>query len=144
MIVENLRSATSGRLMMIAKHASVPTAARALLDQNIGLLVVCGPEGEAVGVLSRLDLVRHLADEQERETLSGLMRTDVVSCRPEDDLVAAWKVMTAHGLQSMPVLGKESQPVGVLDLRDALKALFDDERYQEQLLENYIAGFGYH
>jgi len=129
--------------MMIASHASVATAARALLDQNIGLLVVCGPEGEAVGVLSRVDLVRHIADEQARESLAGLMSTDIVSCRPEDDLLGAWKVMTAQGLQSMPVLGIESRPVGVLDLRDALKALFDAELYQEQLLENYISGFGY-
>src|SRR5205814_630252 len=73
MRVEDLHPATSGRLMMIAAYATVDTAARALLDQNVGLLVVCGPEGEAVGVLSRLDLVRHLADGQARETLASLM-----------------------------------------------------------------------
>jgi CBS domain-containing protein len=143
MLVENLQPATSGRLMMIAAHATVATAARALLDQNVGLLVVCGPEGEAIGVLSRLDLVRHLADGQARETLASLMTTNIVSCRPEDDLYAVWKLMARRRLRSLPVLGVESRPIGVLDLRDALKALLEQEQYQERLLEHYVAGFGY-
>ena len=108
-----------------------------------GLLVVCNPEGEVVGVLSRLDLIRHLADGEARETLASLMTTEVVSCRPEDDLYAVWKLMAERRLQSLPVLGVESRPISVLDLRDALKALFEQEQYQERLLEHYVAGFGY-
>jgi CBS domain-containing protein len=143
MLVENLQPATSGRLMMIAAYATVATAARALLDQNVGLLVVCGLEGEAVGVLSRLDLVRHLADGQARESLASLMTTDIVSCHPEDDLYAVWKLMSERRLQSLPVMSTQSRPIGVLDLRDALRALFEEEQYQERLLEHYVAGFGY-
>ena len=143
MLVQNLQPATSGRLMMIASYATVATAARALLDQNVGLLVVCGPEGQAVGVLSRLDLVRHLADGGAHETLASLMTTEVVSCRPEDDLYTVWKLMSERRLQSLPVMGVESRPIGVLDLRDALRALFEEEQYQEHLLEHYVAGFGY-
>jgi CBS domain-containing protein len=143
MIVENLSSVTSTRLMTIASHATVATAARALLDKNIGLLVVCGPEGDVIGVLSRLDLVRHLAGDQPYGTLAELMTTNVVSCRPEDHLYDTWKTMVANRLQNLPVINLESRPVGVLDLRDALKALFEEEQYQEQLLENYVAGVGY-
>lgn len=144
MNVESLHEATAGRLMTIASHASVSAAARALLDQNIGLLVVCGSVGEIVGVLSRLDLVRHLAAETSQGTLPELMTAEIVSCRPQDDLFATWKTMMANRVQSLPVIGIEQRPVGVLDLRDVLKALFEEEQYQEQLLENYIAGIGYH
>jgi hypothetical protein len=31
----------------------------------------------------------------------------------------------------------------VLDIRDAMKALFEQEENQERLLANYIAGIGY-
>jgi CBS domain containing-hemolysin-like protein len=51
--------------------------------------------------------------------------------------------MTARKLQSMPVLSTESNPLGVLDIRDVLEALFEQEEYQEQLLFNYVAGVGY-
>jgi CBS domain-containing protein len=144
MIVENLSSVTSNRLMTIAVHAPVATAARALLDQNIGLLIVCGPGGEVVGVLSRLDLVRYLAGNVRCGTLAELMSTNVVSCRPQDHLYDAWRSMVANRLQNLPVIDIQSRPVGVLDLRDALKALFEEEQYQQQLLENYVAGVGYH
>jgi hypothetical protein len=51
--------------------------------------------------------------------------------------------MAARGLQNVPVLGKGEKPLGILDIRDALAALLDEEQYQERLLANYIAGVGY-
>ena len=36
-----------------------------------------------------------------------------------------------------------SRPLGVLDIRDALMVLFEQEEQQERLLINYIAGVGY-
>ncbi len=43
----------------------------------------------------------------------------------------------------MPVLGPTAIPLGILDIRDAMKALFEQEERQEQLLADYIAGVGY-
>jgi CBS domain-containing protein len=129
--------------MTIASHAAVETAARALLDQNVGLLVVCGPEGAIVGVLSRLDLVRHLAGERVHKTSAEPMSTDVVFCRPTDQLYDTWKSLVANQLLNLPIVDPQSRPVGVLDSRDALKALLEAELYQEQLLESYVAGVGY-
>ena len=51
--------------------------------------------------------------------------------------------MGAQNLQNMPVLSADSRPLGVLDIRDALKILFEQEEYQEHLLFNYVAGVGY-
>ncbi len=71
------------------------------------------------------------------------MSRNVRSCRREDDLYATWQRMAGQNLQNMPVLSAELVPVGVLDIRDALKVLFEQEEYQEQLLINYVAGVGY-
>jgi hypothetical protein len=51
--------------------------------------------------------------------------------------------MRAQSLQNMPVLGTDARPLGVLDIRDALKALYEQEEYQERLLSNYVGGVGY-
>jgi hypothetical protein len=53
------------------------------------------------------------------------------------------KKMAARSLQNVPVLGADSIPLGVLDIRDALKALYEQEEYQEHLLINYVSGMGY-
>ena len=51
--------------------------------------------------------------------------------------------MTAQALQNVPVLGAGSRPLGVLDIRDAMNALLEQDAFEEQLLANYIAGIGY-
>lgn len=144
MLIETLRSATSARLVVIAIDATLQTAASAFSNPRIGLLVVCDENNRATGVVSKSDIVRYLTDVGVTEApVANLMSRNIVWCRPEDDLYATWQRMTAQSLQNMPVLSTASTPLGVLDVRDALKVLFEQEEYQEQLLINYVAGVGY-
>ncbi|MER9060572.1 CBS domain-containing protein [Mesorhizobium sp. M0437] len=95
-------------------------------------------------MLSKSDLVRHLANSGPTEApIAALMSRSIVSCGPDDDLHSVWQTMAAQGLQNVPVLGADSKPLGVLDIRDAMKALFKQEELQERLLANYISGIGY-
>ena len=52
--------------------------------------------------------------------------------------------MTARRLQNVPVLGVDREPLGVLDIRDAMQKLLELEQYQERALVEYISGIGYH
>jgi|SRR3954470_18300883 CBS domain-containing protein len=144
MRIETLRSVTAARLVAITLDTSLRNAAAALSNRRIGLLVVCDETKRATGVVSKSDIMRHLSDVGVGETrVATLMSRNIVSCGPEDDLYAVWQMMTARELQNMPVLGTDATPLGVLDIRDALKALFEQEEYQERLLSNYVAGVGY-
>ena len=78
-----------------------------------------------------------------RRGRSMLMSPAIVSCGPDDELHSVWETMTVQGLQNVPVLGADGRPLGILDIRDAMKALFEQEELQEGLLTNYIAGVGY-
>ncbi|WP_244497493.1 CBS domain-containing protein [Ensifer sp. Root142] len=74
----------------------------------------------------------------------SLMSRNIISCSSGDDLQAAWQVMMENRIQNMPVLGNDAKPLGVLDIRDALRVLlFEQEQLQEHMLANYIAGIGY-
>jgi CBS domain-containing protein len=144
MRVDALRPTTSARLAVIAVDATLRAAALALSHAHIGLLIVCDGNGRAAGVVSKSDIVRHVATAGLAEApIAALMSRNVVSCRPADDLYATWQRMAAQNLQNMPVLTADLMPLGILDIRDALKVLFEQEEYQEQLLINYVAGVGY-
>ena len=71
------------------------------------------------------------------------MSWPIVSCAPNDDLYSVWQIMTARKLQNVPVLGVDLNPLGVLDIRDAMEALLEQEQFQEHMLVDYIAGVGY-
>jgi predicted transcriptional regulator len=75
--------------------------------------------------------------------VSALMSKSIVSCTPQDDLHVVWQTMATNSLQNMPVVDAGARPVGILDIRDAMKALFEGEEIQEQMLSNYVAGVGY-
>ena len=144
MRIDMLHHETVARLAVVAIDATLRAAAVALSTSHIGLVVVCDESGTVAGVVSKSDLVRHLTLEVTAEApVATQMSRDVVSCRPEDDLYSTWKVMAARSLQNIPVLSSDSKPLGVLDIRDALKVLFEQEEYQERLLSNYVAGVGY-
>jgi CBS domain-containing protein len=95
-------------------------------------------------VVTKSDLARHLATAGAADApVALLMNRPIVSCAPNDDVYGVWKTMTARKLQNVPVLGVDLKPLGVLDIRDAMQVLFEQELYQEQELVNYISGVGY-
>ena len=144
MRIDTLRNVTMARLALVPIHATLRAAAFALSTPHVGLVVVCDESGRTAGVVSKSDLVRQLALGGDAEApVAAQMSRDIVSCTPEDDLHTTWKVMAARSLQNIPVLSVDSKPLGVLDIRDALKVLFEQEEYQERLLSNYVAGVGY-
>jgi CBS domain-containing protein len=144
MRIDSLHPVILARLMVIDVDAELRSAALLLSKPSIGLVVVCRGSGEATGVLSKSDLVRHLANSGSSEApVATLMSRSIVSCSPDDDVHSVWQLMAAQGLQNVPVLGADSKPLGILDIRDAMKALFEQEEFQEQQLANYIGGIGY-
>jgi CBS domain-containing protein len=144
MRVDALSSAISKRLAQIAPDALLRTAACALSVPHIGLVVVCDETKKAIGVVSKSDIVRHLTNVGVAETeVATVMSRNILSCFPEDDLYGTWQKMVSEGRQNIPVLDAASVPVGVLDIRDAVKMLLEQEEYQEHLLLNYVTGVGY-
>jgi len=132
------------RLRTLGSGATVRAAAMALSSHDAGLVVVCGSEGEAVGVVSKSDLVRHVARAGSAGAAAErLMTRSFVSCLPEEDVRAVWQRMTIRGLQNVPVLDVDGRALGVLDIRDAMRLILETEELEERALANYIAGVGY-
>jgi CBS domain-containing protein len=144
MRIDMLHAVTSARLAVIDVNATLQTAALSLSRPGIGLAVVCREDLCVVGVLSKADLVRHLASAGPEEApVAKLMNRAVISCGPGDDVHDVWHSMTARNLKHVPVLDADSKPLGILDIRDAMKVLFEEEEFLEKSLVNYISGVGY-
>jgi CBS domain-containing protein len=144
MLIDKLHALTSSRLAVIDFNATVQAAALSLSRPGIGLVVVCNVGGGAEGVLSKSDLVRHLTSPtSSAPPVSALMSRSIVSCSPQDDVHDVWQIMAARSLQNIPVIDVGARPRGILDIRDAMKVLFEQEEMQERMLFNYVSGVGY-
>jgi CBS domain-containing protein len=144
MLIDKLHAFTSPRLAVIDFNATVQAAALSLSRPGIGLVVVCNAGGGAEGVLSKSDLVRHLTGPTPSSAaVSTLMSRSIISCGPQDDVHAVWQTMAAQKLRNIPVIDAGARPLGILDIRDGMKVLFEQEEMQERMLFNYVTGVGY-
>jgi CBS domain-containing protein len=144
MLIRDLAETTGMRLKVLGEQSSVRAAADAFADRRLGLVIVCDGGERTTGVLSKSDLVRHLARAGRVEALvTEVMTRSIVSANPDDDLRATWQFMAGRRLQNLPLLDAVGRPVGTLDSRDALQAILRLEEDQEHALVNYIAGVGY-
>mgnify|MGYP000368517319 CR=1 FL=1 len=144
MIVNTIGSSIRMRFRTMDPAQSIRLAAAAFSDAGIGLLVVCDNDGRMLGVVSKSDLVRHLASAGSAEAPISCVMSDVVAtASTEADLQATWQFMALRRLQNLPVVTAEHRPIGTLDIRDALQALLKAEQQQEDQLVRYISGVGY-
>lgn len=139
MLVSKLALKTLFRLVVINADAPLRVAARAFDLPGAGLAVICDPAGGVAGVLSKSDFVRHLAQHGKPDAaVSELMTRSIDFCVPGDDVYAAWRTMVQRGRQRLPVLDEASRPVGVLDIRDAMQALIEQDSIHDRLFTDYL------
>jgi CBS domain-containing protein len=67
----------------------------------------------------------------------------VPPCGPDDSLADVLSRMAEHGFVRVPGLDEHARPTGVVNARDALRALLAAEKYEESLLRDCVTGAGY-
>jgi CBS domain-containing protein len=145
--VSNIAAAARKRLVTIDDDASLVEAARLLSrKKRSSLIVVLDSAGGLAGVITKTDIVRQIGRRPNSACTAAaadVMTRDVTCCTPDDILENVLALMTDRGLIHLPVIDGASTPIGVLDARDALRALVAQAHYNESLLRNYIIGVGY-
>lgn len=147
MFVERMLPAARKRLHTIKEDAPVIEAAKLLLDCHTDLLVVRTGDELLAGVITKTDVVRQMSICQGSGctiAASSVMTRTVVHCQPNDVLSNVWSIMKDRGLKNLPVLDRDSRPIGVLNARDALELLREEVEYEEVLLRDYVMCVGWH
>ncbi len=134
------------RLVTMNAAASAREAADLMSKPHTDLVIVCGPDGGMVGVVTKTDIVSHIS-----RCIGGgctsrvdtIMTHDVVSYGLDKPLHDIWSVMKSRGLQRIPLIGEDGKPVGIIYARDALQCLLGEAENDETLLRDYVMDVGY-
>jgi CBS domain-containing protein len=111
------------------KGTSLVGAARLMRENHVGSLVVVEETGGmriVVGMLTDRDLVTAVlaADVDPRSLNVGdVMVTDLVTAREEDSLIDLMRTMRRKGVRRIPVVGGQSELIGLVTLDDVLDIL---------------------
>jgi CBS domain-containing protein len=111
----------SATVIHVAPDATVAQALRAMIDRDIGSVVVA--EGEsAVGVFTERDLTRRILDDSgllDRK-VREVMSSPVTTVGPDDEVVFVFRLMNEKGIRRLPVI-QDDRLVGIVTERDLLR-----------------------
>ena len=142
-IADILRSKGSA-VATVTQTTTVTGLLAELAVHNVGAMVVVGPDGVVVGIVSERDVVRGLHEygaELMRRPVADIMSGVVVGCGlddPIDDLAA---LMTHNRVRHVPVLDI-GRLVGIVSIGDVVKNRIDELAVERQQLQAYITQGG--
>jgi CBS-domain-containing membrane protein len=98
-------------------------AARLMREHDCGSLPVCAGDGGAdriIGMVTDRDLaLRILADGRSPETpVREAMSSQVISCRPDEDLDKVERLMAEHQVRRLPVVDSQGRVIGIVAQAD--------------------------
>jgi len=143
MKVEDIVRVKGAGVSTLPADESIAVAAKRMMEQRIGAVVVCDEDGRPRGVLSERDIVHGLASHG-REALGmpirALMRAEIITtCNPLDSLLKLMALMTDRRMRHVPVTDGDGRLCGIVSIGDAVKARMEEIEAETSALRDYIS-----
>ena len=130
-----------GDVFSIHPSATIEEAVERMCADRVGALLVCD-EGRTVGILSERDVMKRVLLEHRATAhtrVQEAMTRDVVCVRSSAPLERAMALMTEHRCRHLPVID-DGQLRGIVSIGDLVRAISVDQRFEIQVLTEYIVG----
>ena len=103
----------------LSPKETVQNAAKRMRETNTGFLPICDGGGRVLGTLTDRDITVRLVAENRsaNDPVDSIMSTEVIACRPNDDLRRAAEMMGKHRKSRILVMD-DGKLVGVISLSD--------------------------
>lgn len=114
-------------------------AVEAMIQRNVGALVVVDESGAPIGILTERDVIRGLTTDEgvAQRPVSALMTHDLITGTPQDDIHSLAHTMTERRFRHIPIVQDEAL-VGIISIGDIVKAQRDQYRGEIDTLETQI------
>ena len=129
-------------VFFIAPDSSITDARDYMKEKRIGAVSVKA-EDEFVGILTERDILWkcELRDDLSLKKVESIMTPveDIVTVTPSVDLEECFNLMNVHRIRHLPVV-ENDKLVGMLSIRDLVRAIVDEQILISSQLESYITG----
>ena len=140
MNVREILSVKGKDVVTIEPNTNLAAAAKVLAERRIGAVVVTGPAGRIVGILSERDIVHVLAKHgiAALETpVAEAMTRKVATCSPSDTIGSIMEQMTAGKFRHVPVV-EQGRLAGIISIGDVVKHRLKEMEQEQAALRDYI------
>ncbi len=141
--VKDVLYAKSRNIFTIDEKMSIADAITQMMDHSIGSLIVTSKD-VPVGMFTERDVLK-IWKRLEGETkfceipISEGMTRDPIVVSPTDDLDYVMSLMIKNRIRHLPIVD-ENQVVGMISIRDVVRAQVTNLRVENHYLREYISG----
>jgi len=132
------------RVETVQPAATVRQVCDVLATKKIGAVIVRGPAGQILGVVSERDIVQAICRHGERALslqVETIMTCDVATCRMSDTAQDLMGMMTEGRFRHVPVV-EGGQLMGIVSIGDIVKRRMEDSELERTSMRAYIAQAG--
>ena len=137
-----LKHLNQTNVYFIAPDSSIADARDYMKEKRIGAVSVKA-EDEFVGILTERDILWkcELRDDLSLKKVESIMTPveDIITVTPSVDLEECFNLMNVHRIRHLPVV-ENDKLVGMLSIRDLVRAIVDEQILISSQLESYITG----
>ncbi len=141
MYVRDILRDKGENVVSLATNEPVANGLAMMAEKHIGAVLITGDDGSIAGILSERDIVAAIHTHGEGvfgKTVGELMTAKVVTCSPQDPIVAIMGMMTAKRFRHVPVL-ENGKLVGLISIGDVVKFRIEETEAEAEALRKYIA-----
>src|SRR5436190_20432339 len=123
MTVKAIMSRKGSDVLTIEPTATLAAAVQLLAERRIGAVVITGPDGQVIGILSERDIVRAIASRGPAaldEAVGQVMTRKVLTCAEADTVSSLMERMTAGKFRHLPVVDR-GRLTGIVSIGDIVK-----------------------
>ena len=129
-------------VIRIGPDASVLDAVKAMVDANVGAILVTGPQADQIqGIFTERDYLRRVAVEgrSAAETpVREVMSAPVLYVDPKTTVEEAMALMTDRRIRHVPVVD-DNTLVGMVSIGDLVRVQSAEQTFRIQYLTEYIS-----
>ena len=122
---KRVRDVMTRGVITVPFDTPVSEIAKLLVRERISGIVVTAPSGEAVGVISEIDIIKVFEKDWDKLTAEDVMSTVVRTVDPETTLRKAAAIMRDLNIHRLVILSLKPAPgvpIGILTASDILRA----------------------
>ncbi len=124
------RDIMSTRLVTAKPDEPIRTAAKRMVENRVGSILVVDEQGRLIGIFTERDLARAVAEGIDLdEPISKVMSRRPVTGHPDEPVTKLASKMIEHWLRHIPIVDEQGRPVGVVSIRDVLRAITSFEAF---------------
>lgn len=139
--VRQILEGKQGQVISVTPETPVLEVIRLMAEHGIGSVLVMRDD-QLLGIATERDYARKVilkGRSSQSTPVSEIMSSPVVTIPPDKPIQSCMRMVTQRRIRHLPVV-EDGVVIGLVSIGDLLKTLIEDQQYEIEQLQQYIAG----